>query len=143
MSETQFALVGAATLIVVAVDQVTKRMAQRAPATGTRNSPAVRLQIVRNHSAMLGRFAIPRRVRVASGILGMFAVFALCAVVGPLPVISVVGLGVATGGGLGNIADLLTRGAVVDFIVVGRWPIFNVADVALWTGLVLTVAGLL
>jgi lipoprotein signal peptidase len=44
------------------------------------------------------------------------------------------GLGLALGGAAGNLVDRVSRGGVVDFIVVGRWPAFNLADAALVVG---------
>ena len=41
------------------------------------------------------------------------------------------------GGALGNLIDRVNTGAVVDFIDVGRWPIFNLADSSIVVGLVL------
>jgi len=38
------------------------------------------------------------------------------------------------GGALGNLLDRALRGFVVDFIHLTRWPVFNVADVALCCG---------
>lgn len=40
-------------------------------------------------------------------------------------------------GALGNVADRVVRGYVVDFIHLHHWPIFNVADVAIVAGAVL------
>jgi signal peptidase II len=40
-------------------------------------------------------------------------------------------------GALGNVIDRLRRGYVVDFIEIHRWPIFNVADIAIVAGAVL------
>lgn len=48
-------------------------------------------------------------------------------------------VGAALGGAAGNITDRLRRGAIVDFIVVGRWPVFNLADVAIVAGVGLLV----
>ncbi len=57
-----------------------------------------------------------------------------------------VALGLLIGGACGNLGDRLFRdhgGAVVDFIDLQWWPIFNVADVAITTGAVLLlVAGM-
>ncbi|HEY1959235.1 MAG TPA: signal peptidase II [Polyangiaceae bacterium] len=39
-------------------------------------------------------------------------------------------------GALGNVADRLARGYVIDFIHVTHWPIFNVADACIVLGLV-------
>ena len=48
-------------------------------------------------------------------------------------------IGAALGGAAANIADRLRRGAVVDFIVIGRWPPFNLADAAIVLGIGLLV----
>lgn len=52
-----------------------------------------------------------------------------------------IGLGFILGGALGNLVDRALRtgggflgGHVVDFIDVGRWPVFNLADTFLWVG---------
>ena len=51
------------------------------------------------------------------------------------------GYATALAGGLGNHADRLFRGYVVDFIHLHHWPVFNVADVCLITGCALIVLG--
>jgi signal peptidase II len=43
-------------------------------------------------------------------------------------------LGLQLGGALGNLVDRITRGFVVDFIDIGFWPIFNLADLAIVLG---------
>jgi signal peptidase II len=57
---------------------------------------------------------------------------------GALPI---VGAGAVTGGAVGNLLDRLLRdgsgflgGAVVDFIDLQWWPVFNVADIAITVG---------
>ncbi len=45
-----------------------------------------------------------------------------------------IGIGVALGGAAGNLLDHLRRGAVVDFIDIRVWPVFNLADVAIVVG---------
>lgn len=52
-----------------------------------------------------------------------------------------VGVGLLTGGAFGNLADRLRLGYVVDFVSVGRWPNFNVADSAITIGAVILIAG--
>ncbi len=44
------------------------------------------------------------------------------------------GLVVALGGATSNLLDRVGRGAVVDFIALGWWPAFNLADVAIVAG---------
>jgi signal peptidase II len=46
-------------------------------------------------------------------------------------------LGLVLGGTLGNLTDRLRLGHVTDFISVGIWPTFNVADSAVTCGVVL------
>lgn len=46
------------------------------------------------------------------------------------------GLGAAIGGATGNLLDMLRRGAVVDFIDLRIWPVFNVADSLIVVGVV-------
>ena len=52
-------------------------------------------------------------------------------------------LGLILGGTLGNGYDRVMFGTVTDFINVHFWPVFNVADSAISTGVVLLVAGYL
>jgi signal peptidase II len=52
---------------------------------------------------------------------------------------AMIGVGAALGGAAGNLLDHLRHGAIVDFIKVGRWPAFNVADVGIVGGLVLAL----
>ncbi len=44
-------------------------------------------------------------------------------------------VGLIVGGALGNVIDRLRYGYVVDFIKVGWWPIFNIADSAVTVGI--------
>jgi signal peptidase II len=53
--------------------------------------------------------------------------------------IALVGLGLALGGGAGNLLDVLRHRSIVDFIDLGWWPVFNVADVAIIGGLILAL----
>jgi len=45
-----------------------------------------------------------------------------------------VGVGLLTGGAIGNLADRIIDGAVTDFIDPPLWPAFNVADIAITAG---------
>ena len=46
-------------------------------------------------------------------------------------------LGLQIGGALGNLLDRVRLGHVTDFMDVGAWPIFNIADASIITGLVI------
>ena len=49
-------------------------------------------------------------------------------------------IGLQLGGALGNLLDRVRSGAVTDFIDVGPWPIFNVADSCIVVGMVALVS---
>jgi signal peptidase II len=48
-----------------------------------------------------------------------------------------VAAGLLAGGALGNLADRIRADAVTDYIQVGSWPAFNLADVAVTAGVLL------
>jgi signal peptidase II len=52
-----------------------------------------------------------------------------------------VGVAVALGGATANLVDRLVRGRILDFIEVGPWPVFNVADAGIVAGIGLTLVG--
>ena len=45
--------------------------------------------------------------------------------------------GLLAGGALGNLADRIRADAVTDYIAIGSWPAFNLADVAVTAGVLL------
>jgi signal peptidase II len=45
-----------------------------------------------------------------------------------------VAVGLVAGGALGNLVDRLRAGEVTDYIEIGSWPPFNLADVAITVG---------
>jgi signal peptidase II len=138
----QVALAVASAALVLATDQATKAAVQRLSLEHSAQLAAVQIKVVRNPHGGIGRFAVPRPMAITSGLMVTAIALAAIAVIGPLPAVTVVGLGVAMGGTAGNVADLLLRGYVVDFVSIGRWPVFNLADVALCVGVCLTVLGL-
>lgn len=53
-----------------------------------------------------------------------------------------IALGMQVGGSLGNLIDRLTVGHVTDFISIGRFPVFNIADASITVGVSLMILGL-
>ena len=45
-----------------------------------------------------------------------------------------VAVGLLAGGALGNLADRIRADAVTDYVAIGSWPPFNLADVAITVG---------
>ena len=88
-------------------------------------------------------------VRSATPLLALLAIGATVVLARTVARVSdkvlVVGLSLFLGGALGNLVDRLTRapgflrGGVIDFVKVGPWPLFNVADSAITIGAVLVV----
>ena len=54
---------------------------------------------------------------------------------------SLAGLGLAFGGAASNLLDILRRRYVIDYIDLGWWPVFNLADVAILAGLAAALLG--
>ena len=57
--------------------------------------------------------------------------------------LSIPALGLVLGGTIGNLIDRLTLGYVTDFIDVGVWPTFNIADSAVVVGVILFACSLI
>ena len=51
-------------------------------------------------------------------------------------------IGLLLGGAFGNLIDRVVAGRVTDFIDVGAWPIFNIADSAVVVGITLLIANM-
>ena len=52
-------------------------------------------------------------------------------------------VGLLLGGAVGNLIDRVFAGRVTDFIDVGPWPIFNIADSSITVGITLLIASLI
>ncbi|HEY9314137.1 signal peptidase II [Williamsia sp.] len=89
---------------------------------------------------------------MATGYTWVLTIVALAVVVGIVRYSSrlgsiwwAIGLGLVLGGAVGNLIDRLfrspgvLRGHVVDFVSVGWWPVFNIADSAVVCGAILLV----
>lgn len=48
-----------------------------------------------------------------------------------------VAVGLLAGGALGNLADRIRADAVTDYVSIGSWPNFNLADVSITAGVIL------
>jgi signal peptidase II len=127
--------------VVVLVDRVTKVLAVRR--LSPEGSGAGVLRLVINDRLPFARDHSSRRL------IGLWLAAVLCAVglLALLPAVrasALVGVGVvaALAGASSNLRDRLARGSVVDFIAIGWWPAFNLADVAIVGGGVLAALSL-
>jgi signal peptidase II len=81
-----------------------------------------------------------RSLRIAAfALCAAFAIFALSQDTPPRSTIGATGIGLALGGIAGNFIDLIRRDGIVDFIAIGPWPVFNLADMAIVGGLALAL----
>ncbi|MFM8237718.1 MAG: signal peptidase II [Actinomycetota bacterium] len=143
------AIVVAAVITIVVVDQLTKVWAVAALADGPRPivGDLVEFRLIRNPGGAFGRFP---------GFTPLLAVLAAVITVVIVRLmrrtddrILLTGLVLVLGGALGNLADRFfrapgfLRGHVVDFVSVGWWPVFNVADACITVGAVLIVVRML
>lgn len=125
--------------VVVAADQVTKTLAVDHLSSG----PVHLLGPLSLELAFNGgvAFSIGSGLTLPIVIVGFGLVVAVLWFLrgAPSPGIAA-GLGLVLGGALGNLGDRLFRGrhgAVVDFIHLGFWPTFNVADACIVCGCLL------
>ncbi len=138
-------LAPAMVLGVIAADQLTKAWVV-ATLTGRPLSiigRAVELRVSRNRSSAFS---------LVAGFTPLLALIAVVVAVVLVRVVRraddrwvIVGLSLVLGGAIGNLIDRVVRapgvlrGGVVDFVHVGWWPSFNVADSAITVGAVLLV----
>lgn len=128
---------------VIGLDQWTKSWAQQALEGGRRHLVGpVNLVLSYNRGAAFsfGSGATPVIVAVAVTIAVAVLVFSNRLTKGGAGFLTVVALGLLSGGAVSNLADRLLRhhhGGVVDFIqLVSWWPVFNVADASITVGAV-------
>jgi len=53
------------------------------------------------------------------------------------------GMGLLLGGILGNLIDRILLGYITDFVLIDPLPVFNLADIAVYVGVILLIAGVL
>ena len=101
-----------------------------------------------NHGAMMGLFSelpgILRIVTLCTGGAFLLCTYAIIQYMLPIRSIQLrAGLSILLGGILGNVADRIVWGFVVDFIVLGTptlsSPAFNLADAVQWVGYIMIV----
>lgn len=133
-------LVAAVAAIVLGVDQLTKAVIVEAIGPGSATSRIdvgtdwVALEYAENRGAAFGLFSslTPVLALVSAAILAGVLVHFFRT---PNPtLVRIVGIGAIVGGALGNLVDRVRLGYVVDFVAVGPWPNFNVADSAITLG---------
>jgi signal peptidase II len=143
ISHRSLAIAAVVVPIVIALDQLTKRLIWNTygPAGDRLESDwlggLLRLHFVRNTGSAFGMF------QGQSGVLTVATFFAIAFLALFFvrnarrdPVVALA-LGLLIGGALGNLIDRIRLGYVIDWIKLPNWPTFNVADSAITVGVAL------
>jgi signal peptidase II len=133
------ALVGVA-IIVLASDQLTKRWVSTGLPEGGWWSPfpglwrVFRITHITNSGAAFGMFPDQGNFFIIVAVLVVLAIVLYYRYLPTGQWLVRLSLGLQLGGAMGNLLDRIRSGYVVDFVDIGFWPIFNVADVSIVTG---------
>ena len=133
--ERAWRLAGALCGLLVAADQALKELieAQLVPGEHVDVAGPLALTLVHNEGVafgLAGGGALPLVVFAALALGFVGYLFSRSAGVRWMWV----AVGLVAGGALGNLVDRLRAGEVTDYVEVGSWPPFNVADVAITAG---------
>jgi len=126
--------------LVLVVDQATKAIVSSALAPGERVDLVLGFQLadVRNTGIAFGLLADGQGVVIAVTAFALALILAYFALNPGRPGLWV-GVGLLVGGAVGNLADRVHADEVTDFLDPPLWPAFNVADIAIVTGILLIV----
>ena len=135
--------------VIVALDQWTKWLVRQnipfqeiwLPEPLSWLSPYARIVNWSNSGAALGMF------QNGNLVFTVLAFIVIAAILYYYPQVDVkdwslrLAMGLQLGGAAGNLVDRLTMGKVTDFISVGTFPVFNVADSSISVGVVVLLLG--
>jgi signal peptidase II len=127
--------VAAVAIATVAVDQASKAIVRSAIEPGEEVGllPGVELVNVRNRGIAFGLFSDGGALLVVFAALALAALLVFFARHRNTRLVWLP-TGLLIGGAAGNLIDRARVGAVTDFVDVLAWPAFNLADVAITTG---------
>ncbi len=138
MRETWFFLVAA---IVVALDQLSKYLVRANMVLG-QSVPEhgfFRFNYGTNTGGVFGLFANQTFLITVAAVIAVVVIVLYSHHKMAQSMLVKVSLGMILGGSIGNLIDRIRFGAVTDFIDVGAWPVFNLADSAIDVGVVLLI----
>ena len=126
--------------VVFILDHVTKWLVTQNIALGSQvpSSGPVTIHHIENRGAAFGLFPQAQFIflAVAVAVAGYILIAGRRFGPGVFPQVL---LGMVLGGALANAVDRVVQGYVVDFIDLQRWPVFNVADMAIVLGILVGV----
>jgi len=132
-----------AAALVLAGDQWSKSLVlSRRPSLGAGTSFLAIRCMLNRRGALAPFLGVRALIVVWAGAVAALGVSMHYGVIGQ-DVAGRLGLGALIGGATGNLVDRVRRGAIVDFIAIGPWPLFNVADAAIVAGIGLVALSLM
>jgi signal peptidase II len=136
----QLAVLLSTATVVFVLDHVTKWLVTNNIALGDQvpSSGPVTLHHIENRGAAFGLFPQMQFVFLAVAVAVAAYILLAGRRFGP-GIFPQVLLGMVLGGALSNAVDRVAQGYVVDFIDLQRWPVFNVADMAIVVGILIGV----
>ena len=128
-------------LLIIALDQVSKFFikANMTPGQSIPGEGFFRITYSTNEGMVFGLFANQTFLITLTAIVGIAAIIIYSRYPIFNQVLVRVALGLMLGGAVGNLIDRIRLGEVIDFIDVGAWPVFNLADSAVVVGVVLII----
>ena len=132
-------------VIVVAVDQLSKYLVKANMILGQSipEEGFFRITYTTNTGGVFGIFTNQTFLITVTAIIGVVAILIYSRYPQANRVSIRIALGMLLGGAVGNLIDRIRLGAVVDFIDVGAWPVFNLADSAVVVGIIIIIYYLL
>ena len=136
-------------LVIVCADQLSKLWlkASLAPGETLFEAGIFRITRVHNTGAAFGLFQDQSFALTVVALLGAALILVCALFMRRFPPLDStwgrLALGLILGGTIGNLVDRFRLGYVVDFIDIGWWPAFNLADSALVVGVIILALTLL
>lgn len=123
--------------LVFALDQAAKGLINETVSRGEEVQvlPFLAFENTRNSGIAFGVGGEVSPLLIAATVVALVLVLGYLALHADRPLIWLPA-GLLLGGALGNLADRVREGAVIDFIDLPLWPTFNLADVAITVGVV-------
>jgi signal peptidase II len=127
---------------VLVADQILKRLVlagSRGPAL-LALGPSIRIQPVLSHRSVANRSGVRTVVLWCAWSACLLMLLLVAPRAGQFGAsLTQAALGAAFGGAASNLLDVLFRKGVVDYVELGAWPAFNLADVAIVSGVAVAI----
>ena len=124
-------------MVTLAADQVSKALVRMnmSPGQSVPDSGVFRFTYVTNSGSAFGLFPNQTLFLIIASFVGIGVLLVFVRAHSGGSALLPVSLGLQLGGATGNLVDRIRLGYVVDFLDVGWWPVFNLADSAIVVGL--------